>query len=33
MFAAGLDFGLLMGGFVLLGSLGGALGLIERFLS
>lgn len=33
VFAASLDFGLLIGGFVLLGSLGGALGLIERFLS
>jgi len=33
MFAAPLDFQLLMGGFVLLGTLGGALGLLERFLS
>lgn len=33
MFAASLDFGLLMGGLVLLGSIGGALGLIERFIS
>lgn len=33
MFAVALDFQLLMGGFVLLGSIGGALGLLERFLS
>lgn len=33
VFAAALDFQLLMGGITLLGVLGGALGLLERFLS
>lgn len=33
MFATVLDFHHLIGGFVLLGSLGAALGLLERFAS
>lgn len=33
MFAPVLDFQVLMGGFVLIGSIGGLLGLFERFMS
>lgn len=33
VFAAALDFQVLIGGLVLLGLIGGALGLLERFLS